>query len=891
MEEEIRLHIDMETERLEREEGLDPGEARRRALVAFGGVERCREELREGRGLAWLGAMKLDLWLGWRMLAKYPGLSLVGVVGMAVAVAVGTVSFGIIYTFVGSTVPLDEGDRVVAIQNHTRTGYADGTHLHDLATWREGLRAVKDFGAYRMVDRNLITGEGRPEPVRIAEMTASGFRVARVPPLLGRHFNDEDERKGAAPVAVIGYTVWRSRFAGQPDVVGRTIRLGATPHTVIGVMPEGFAFPVNNRIWTPLRLDPLDYERGEAPPVEVFGRLAPGATLGGAQAQLEVIGKRLAAVHPASHEHVRPWVLPYARAFLEFPAMAWALHLAQLGISMIMVVIGTNVAILVYARTATRTGEIAVRTALGASRRRVVAQLFTEALVLSATAAAVGLAAGWFALRQADAVISRMGGEQLPFWWDFGVSPGTVLYVAGLAVLGAVVVGVVPALKATRRDVQASLQLLGPGGSGMRLGWRWTALIVAQVAVSVALLPLAIAGTGNWLRVRAAGPGFPAAEFLAAPLHLDREGDATDAPAEPATGSGTRFATLQAELVRRLEAEPGVADVVLASAAPGADRFDYVEAEGASDAARPGTPAPTGGAGHRVWASRVGLDFFSAFGIPLLAGRLFQAADAAAAGPGAVQTPVVVNRSFVDKVLGGGDPLGRRVRPVAEGGGADPEEVRREPWYEIVGVVPDFPRPSNLQRQVEPRMYHPLVPAATHPVTVIVRVRGAPAASFAGRLRELTVAVDPMLRLGSVGTLDDTLDAEGTLDRAILLAAVLVILSVLLLSAAGVYALMSLSVTRRRREIGIRSALGAGPRVLVRSVLSRAMAQIAAGIAVGFGVAAVMDDAMQGGWTGGRGLLLLLSVAALMMAVGIAAAVGPARRALRIPPTEALKAE
>lgn len=188
-------------------------------------------------------------------------------------------------------------------------------------------------------------------------------------------------------------------------------------------------------------------------------------------------------------------------------------------------------------------------------------------------------------------------------------------------------------------------------------------------------------------------------------------------------------------------------------------------------------------------------------------------------------------------------------------------------------------------------MYHPLVPAATHPVTVIVRLRGAPAEGFAGRLRELTVAVDPLLRLGSVGTLDDTLDAEGTLDRAILLAAVLVILSVLLLSAAGVYALMSLSVTRRRREIGIRSALGAGPRVLVRSVLSRAMAQIAAGIAVGFGLAALLDDAMQGGWTGGRGLLLLLAVAGLMAAVGIAAAVGPARRALRIPPTEALKAE
>ncbi len=890
MEDEMRFHLEMEADKYLRE-GMSPAEARRRARLAFGGVEGHKEEMRDGRTLSWLSGLSLDLKLGARMLVKYPGLTLVGVAGMAVAVAVGTVSFGIIYTLLGTTLPLDEGDRVVAIHNlDPRTGGVPGTHLHDLAAWRESVRAVEDLGAYRMVDRNLVTGEGRPEPVRIAEMTASGFRLARVPPLLGRHFDDEDERRGAPPVVVIGYSLWRSRFAGRPDVVGRTVRIGATPHTVVGVMPEDFAFPVNNRIWTPLRLSPLDHPRGEAPPVEVFGRLAPGATLARAQAQLAVVGRRLAAVHPATHEHVRPRVLPYARAFMEAPELAWVFHLAQLFVSMILVVIGTNVAILVYARTATRTGEIAVRSALGASRGRVAAQLFAEAFVLSAAAAAVGLAAGWLALRQADATIARMGGEQMPFWWDFGVSPGTVLYVAGLAVLGAVVVGVVPALKATRRDVRANLQRLGPGGgSGMRLGRSWTVLIVAQVAVSVAVLPLAIAGTGAWLRVRSAGPGYPAAEFLAARLHLDREGDGSGGPEERGAGFEARYAALQTELVRRLEAEPGVAGVVLASDVPGAERSVHVEVDGASAAAVPGAPAQASAAGPRVQAGRVGPGFFQAFGVPLLAGRLFQPGDVAAGG--AEPTAVIVNRAFVDEVLGGGDPLGRRVRPAAGPGDAGPEGARPGPWYEIVGVVPDFPRPSHLHRGVEPRMYHPLAPGAAHPATVIVHVRGAPAASFAGRLRELTVAVDPMLRLGGLGTLDDTLGAEDTLDRAILLAVVLVILSVLLLSAAGIYALMSFTVARRRREIGIRAALGAGARDLVGSVLSRAMGQIGAGIAVGFALAALLDGAMDGGWTGGRGPLLLLGVAALMTAVGLAAAMGPARRALRVLPTEALKSE
>lgn len=400
MEKEFRFHMEMETERLVREAGLDAREARRQALVAFGGVEKYKEELRSDRGLAWLAGMSLDLKLGLRMLVKYPGLTVVGVLGMAVAVAIGAVSFAVIYAIIDPALPLDEGDRVVAIQNIDTRRSDDGyrTHLHDLATWREALRAVEFIGAYHTVDRNLITPGGRPEPVRIAEMTASGFRVARVPPLMGRYFNEEDERPGAPPIVVIGYSVWQNHFLGQPDVVGRTLQLGATPHTVIGVMPEGFAFPVNNRIWTPLRLDPADFEPGQAPPIDVFGRLAPTATLGDAQAQLTTIGQRLATAHPETHEYIRPRVLPYPRAFVDSPDLVWVFHLGQLLVTMLLVVIGTNVAVLVYARTATRIGEIAVRSALGASRSRIVAQLFTEALVLSAAAAMVGLVAGWFAL-------------------------------------------------------------------------------------------------------------------------------------------------------------------------------------------------------------------------------------------------------------------------------------------------------------------------------------------------------------------------------------------------------------------------------------------------------------------------------------------------------------
>ncbi|HEX5438262.1 MAG TPA: ABC transporter permease, partial [Gemmatimonadaceae bacterium] len=576
MEEEFRLHLELETERLVREAGLEPEEARRQALVAFGGVERHKEELREGRGLAWLSGLSLDLKLGLRMMAKYPGLTLVAVVGMAVAVAICAASFGVISTVVDATLPLPDGNRIVAIQNmDTRTSNeARRTYLHDLATWRSALTAVQDVSAWRTINRNLITRGGPPESVSIAEMSASGFRVAQVPPLKGRYFNDADERAGAPAVVVIGYTVWQNRFAGQSDIIGQTVQLGATPYTIVGVMPEGFAFPVNNIIWTPLRLDPSDFERGRAPSLDVFGRLAPTATLQDAQIQLNAIGARLTAAYPESHEHVQPRVLPYTRSFLDGPQVAWMLHLAELLVSLLLVVIGTNVAILVYARTATRTGEIAVRSALGASRGRIVAQLFAEALVLSVGSAVVGIVGAKLILHQLRYFLSRMAGatEQLPFWMHFDISLSVLLYVAGLAVLAAVIVGALPALKATRRQLHASLQQLGAGRSGIRLGKTWTVLIVAQVAVAVAILPLALRYAGLWVRIELAEPAFATQHVLTATLVLDRpelQGRGAEVEQRVARRSGpsratsadsvarerayaTRFATLRMEVVRRL---------------------------------------------------------------------------------------------------------------------------------------------------------------------------------------------------------------------------------------------------------------------------------------------------------------------------------------------------
>jgi predicted permease len=892
MDEEIRAHLEMESERLVREAGLAPAEARRRALVAFGGVERYKEELRDGRGLAWLGGLSLDLKLAGRIMAKYPGLSLVAVVGMAVAIAIGASGFTFISAILDPTLPLHEGERVVSIQNADarNPGNPDRQALRDFGLWRDRLSRVRDLGAYSADSRTLVLPDGSADLVPVAYMTASGFRVARVAPALGRPLLDEDEREGAPPVLVIAYEEWQRRFGGDTGIVGRFVRLGSADHVVVGVMPAGFRFPVNHRYWAPLRLDPADYEPGGGPELHLFARLAPGVTVEEAQAEL-------AAVGPAGQEtrpHLRPQLLPYAHPYFDIdsPAMTLALRGLQLAISLLLVVVAVNVSVLVYARTAARVGEIAVRTALGASRRRVVGQLFAEALLLSVVAAAVGLTVARVAMAMVMAYQKQVSGPEFPFWVDLGLSAGLMLYVAGLAVLAAVIVGVLPALKATGRDVLSGLQQLSAKGSRMQLGRTWTALIVAQVAIAVAVLPYVGYVAGQSLRRGTAAPRFAVHEVLRAELGLERlEAPPAAEAAAYDSAANARFLRRAEELVRRLEAEPAVAGVTFASHFPGEEGYARIEVEG--------------GETRGVRRSRVDVDLLGVLGVRLLAGRGLAASDIRAdarmadtargdlLADGA--TTAIVNAPLAEWMGATGGVLGRRIRLVRRTPDAgDGWHVEQGPWLEVVGVMPDF----TVQPDFDPadaKLYLPAsfsgVVGGARSVSLAVRVRGTPAAAFAGRFRELAVRVDPALELHDLRTgADLQWEAQQAL-RLTGLAVAGATLSVLLLSAAGIYAMMSFTVARRRREIGIRAALGADARRVLSGIFARAGAQLGAGVLGGILLAALINQAAGGGLLTGQRLLLLPLAGGFMVVVGLLAALGPARRGLAVQPTEALREE
>lgn len=810
----------------------------------------------------------IDVKLGVRMLAKYPGITAIGTFSLVVGIALAAGFFAFTGQFVRGGLPLDEGDRVVGIEILDReTRDEERRVTYDFLRWREALTTVRDVGAWRNVERNLVTSDGRAEPLMIGEMSATGFTAARVPPMLGRPLVAADERPGAPAVLVIGHRTWMERFGGDPDVVGREVRLGEGTATVVGVMPRDFAFPVAHQAWMPLRLD-ADLAPRAGPSLMVFGRLADGATLEAAAAEVATLGARMSDEHAATHARLVARVVPYKGLFFDVDEMP-TMYLFQLIWVVAMLVVATNVATLMFARTASREAELAVRGALGASRRRMVFQLFVEALVLTSFAAVAALGLLVVGFRVFAAVAGSPGDEMIgfPFWFSFRPDTSTVLFTAGLAVACAVIVGVLPAVRVGRGDLRADLHRSAPGGVAPA-GGLWTGIIVAQVALSICVMPPLLDGSNVRGLIPAEAP-FAAHEVLAAELAFDAMPTWSEVQLADTALERARLAEAQHELLDRLRAEPGVRGVTLAAAMPGQvpalRRFD-VE----------GLPSSSSESwGWRGWGSFVAVGFFEALGVPATAGRTLTEVD--------LETrAVVVNRSFVDEILGGRSAVGRLVRVAVRPGGEP------NPWQEIVGVVEDLGVNPLATGGAQAMVYEPVPAGRLASFTIAVRVSGDPLV-LQPRLREIVLETSPALRVQQVNSLD-RLAHEDQKVGLVLAAMVLTGVAVaLLLSTSGIYALMAFTVQRRTREIGIRTALGATPSNIVSAMLSRTLGRIAFGVVAGLAIALALGWADHGRPSFQYDATLYLGMAALLGAVALVACLVPARRGLRIEPTEALR--
>ena len=891
MDEEFRLHQELRAADLVKA-GHAPEEARRQARLEFGSAERWKHEGRRSRGLRAFDGLRiswLDVKLGLRMLARYPGITIVGGLAMAFAILVGAGTFELVRQVLHPSLPLPQGDRVVAIEvRNALTGATVTRVAHDFVDWRRELTTIRELGAYHLLERNLVAADRRSAPVEVAAISASAFPFTRVAPLLGRTLVAADERPDAPAVAVIGHRLWLQRFAGDSGVVGRAVHLGRTATTIVGVMPEGFGFPVAQGLWTPLRLNVLDHDRGGGPSLGVFGRLAPGASLSEARAELATTGRRAALDHPRTHQHLRPQVLPYARSVLGISTVeSLFIGSTNLVLVLFLLLVGGNVALLMFARAATREPELVVRTALGAGRARIVGQLFAEALVLGGAAALVGLVAAGAAVRWGFRTFEELGGA-LPFWFQPGLAPMTIVYAALLTALGAAVAGILPALKVTR-GLQDRLRAAGAGGGGLRFGGIWTTIIVAQIAVTVMLPVFAWTTQRHKAQLERMPVHIREAEFLSVRLEMDGEppptapGDTTDA------AFARHFEIASAELARRVAGEPGVAGVTFAERLPRMyhpGRLVELDSGGAAPR-HPDWPA-----GHRVSSAAVATDYFPVIGAPILAGRGFHSGDLAADA-----RTVVVNEHFVEHVLGGRNPIGRHLRYVHfdERDEPRPDGAPPEPWYQIVGVVPTM----GMAELGEPKasgIYHPLVPGTVHRVQLAVHVRGGDPAALEPRLRELAAAVDPTLRLGYVLPMASISDGQVRLIQFWVRFALVLTGVASMLSLAGIYAVMSFTVARRTREIGIRVALGARASRVVLTILARPLTQVAGGVAIGAIILFILfgwatDRSISESSLTARQFAMLGVYAVAMLGVCLLACIVPTRRALRVQPTEALRVE
>jgi predicted permease len=565
---------------------------------------------------------------------------------------------------------------------------------------------------------------------------------------------------------------------------------------------------------------------------------------------------------------MRAEVLPYAESLSPARGMTRiGVYAINVFLALFMVLVCANVGLLMLARAATREGEIVVRTAIGASRGRILSQLFIEALVLGIAAAVPGLIGANALLGRWIAMVRATERVSIPFWLHDSLAPATIVYAAILTLLGAAIAGVLPVLKLTR-GLAGRLRAQSLGG--YRFGGVWTAVIVTQVAVTLAFPVMAYLNRMAASQAVASRLPFPAAQYLTARLEID-----------PGPAGSSSYNDVRARLHDRLVQDPSVGGVTFATRLPGMQhRYQRIEIDGAGDD-RAIAQEP------RASTASIDADYFDVLRVGVRAGRSFQPRDFAADARVAI-----VNESFVRTILGHRNPIGRRVRylacPERQAGGAD---ISACPWFEIIGVVSDLGMMTDEDLPTSgPGLYQPLRASTADPVYLAVHVKGDPRA-FADRLRALAASAAADARLYSVLPLHEVRNT--LLFQNAFWFQFLVSISSLavLLSLSGIYAVMSFTVSRRTREIGLRVALGAEPARVMATILARPMMQVAIGLIAGAALVTAIVRSATGDAFGTRDIVLVAAYAALMSCVCLLACVAPTRRGLRVEPMTALRAE
>jgi predicted permease len=806
-------------------------------------------------------ALFKDLRFGVRMLFKHPGLSLIAIGTFGLGIGLTTTVFRMVNGALWKGLPVEQADRVVAVERTdlSRNSAPLYVTLHDFADWREQQTVFDDIALFgdQVITVNLSESEGRPERYVGVESTANLFRVLRVNPVLGRTFREGEDMPGAEPVMLIGFDVWRDRYEFSRDVVGRTVDVNGARRTIIGVMPEGFRFPDRQQAWVPMEFDPVGTPRGEGTRYIGIARIKQGVTLDEAKSQMATIAARLERAYPETNEGIGAAVDRFTVRFVgrQFKPLMLTMLGAVIGVLLIAC---SNVANLLLAQVSARVREVAVRTALGASRARVVRQFFVEVLILSSIGGVLGFGLGELGMRAMNGLMQL---SPPPFWITFEVDHRVTVFVIAMTTLATIVSGLMPAVRASGTDLGEALKDESRGASSFKLGRLSAGFVVAEVAVSCALL----IGSGLMIKsvvqMRRTDLPFATENIFTARVSL---------PAMEYPDSASRIQFYE-RLLPQMEAIPGVQAATLSDGLPGSGNGGRVfEVDGHTYSTDDDFPVAREGI--------VTPGYFRTFAVDLLQGRAFNASDRKGSLP-----VTVVNESFARTFFTDGQAIGKRIR-------MDRRDTTAA-WLTVVGVAPDLHMQGIANLSGSPAgFYIPISQSGVGTgVSMALRTSGDPTA-ITSDVRAAVGIVDPNLPIYDVFTLGRVLENATWMYR--IFGSIFMALGffALFLAAVGLYGVMSFAASLRTHEIGIRMALGARGAQLVRLVLQRGIVQLAVGLGLGICLATLAAGPLQTILydVSARDAFVFGTVAVTLAAVGILASLFPALRVIKVSPVTAL---
>jgi predicted permease len=856
LDDELAFHVAMQTEENKRR-GMDDDEAGRRARIALG-VDQTKELTREGRPLHGLELFMNDFRYALRLIRRAPGFAAVAILTIALGIGANTAIFTVVNGVLLRPLPYSEPDRLVRLfLANPAQDVDDGQFsVPDLDDWRSRSQTLQSIAGFQTLTMTL-TGLGEPTELQAAFTTGDFFGTVGASTRIGRPVTEADVRQRATNAA-ISERLWRSRFGGDPNIIGKVLVLGTVAYTVVGVVSSEFRYPTaDTDVWAPhsvLSDESVGPRVRSQRILEAVARLVPGATVAQAESEADALAARLASEFASTN---KGWsaasVVPLRTAMVGIVDKALLLVLAVVGF--ILLIACANLANLLLARATTRSHEIATRAALGAGRSRIVRQLLTESLVLSLIGGLIGMAISVYGVR----TLVRLSADTLPRVEEIGVDGGVISFAVALVCLTALLFGTLPALRAANADPHPRMRAArGSVGAGRHIR---NPLVVAEVALAVVLVIGAGLMARSFLTLRGVEPGFDPRQVLTVTVQFNLAG---------VTAPVAEYLVMRREqLIERFRALPGVVDVGSITRLPLDDScrdvLFFVRADG--------TAARDGGV-LRAPNCLVSPGYLKALGIPLVRGEPLPERSA----PGA-PVPFVISEAAARRFWPNEDPIGQVVR--ANYGGR----------AVVVGIVGDV-RQDGLATEPPPLVYFNQRIGPRISTALVLRTVGDPLL-LAGPIRDTIKALDPNQPIRSIATYEDVAAESIARDKFFTLLFALFGTLALLLAAVGVFGVFSYSVAQRTQEIGVRMALGAQRSHLVGMVVGEGMRLVAAGVALGAVAALLMSRVLRSQLFGisATDPIAFVTAPALLIAVAMLACYLPARRATKIQPVQALRAE